>query len=141
ESKLAERLESLQKGSQFVILDPANYPIRPAKPDRLRLVLMGLFFSLGMGGGLAVAVDFLGQKFWLHSEVEALLGVRLLVEIPEIVTEGELRERKRRRLRYGLLFVVVLGVLVSGAYSILVIPELRTVAGGYFRQMMELVGR
>lgn len=140
ESKLAERLEGMQKGSQFAIRDPANYPIRPAKPDRLRLVLMGLFFSLGLGGGLAVAVDFLGQKFWLHSEVEALLGVPLLVEIPEIVTEGEFRERKKRRLKYRLLFVVVLGVLVGGAYSVFVIPELRALAGGYFRQMIELVG-
>jgi len=141
ESKLAESLESMQKGSQFVIMDPANYPIRPSKPNRMRLVFMGLFFSLSLGVGLAFGVDVLGQKFWLHSEVEALLGVRLLVEIPEIVTEGELRERKRRRLRYGLLFVVVLGVVVGGAYSILVIPELRIVAGGYFRQMMELVER
>ncbi len=140
ESKLAESLESLQKGTQFVVLDPANYPTRPAKPDRLRLVLMGLFFSLGLGGGLAVAVDFLGQKFWLHSEIEALLGIPLLVEIPEIVTEEDLRERRKRRLKYGLLFVVVLGVLVGGAYSVLVIPELRALAGGYFRQMMGLVG-
>ncbi len=140
ESKLAESLESLQKGTQFVVLDPANYPTRPAKPDRLRLVLMGLFFSLGLGGGLAVAVDFLGQKFWLHSEIEALLGIPLLVEIPEIVTEEDLRERRKRRLKYGLLFVVVLGVLVGGAYSVLVIPELRALAGGSFRQMMELVG-
>jgi capsular polysaccharide biosynthesis protein len=108
ESKLAESLESLQKGTQFVVLDPANYPTRPDKPDRLRLVLMGLFFSLGLGGGLAVAVDFLGQKFWLHSEIEALLGIPLLVEIPEIVTEEDLRERRKRRLKYGLLFVVVL---------------------------------
>ena len=44
-------------------------------------------------------------------------------------------------MRYGLLFVVVLGVLVGGAYSVMVIPELRVLAGGYFQQMMELVGR
>jgi len=140
ESKLAESLESMQKDTQCVVMDTANYPIQPSKPDRMRLILMGLFFSLSLGVGLAVAVDVLGQKFWIHSEVEALLGVPLLVEIPEIVTEGELRERKKRRLRYGLLFVVVLGVLVGGACSVLLIPELRALAGGYFRKMMELVG-
>src|SRR5262249_14155649 len=38
QARLAESLESKQKGSQFVIVDPANYPLEPNKPDK-RIVL------------------------------------------------------------------------------------------------------
>ena len=63
------------------------------------------------------------------------------MEIPEIVTEKELQRRKKRILIYGLLSVVATGIVLGGAYWVNVNPELRTVAGGYFRQMMVLVGR
>ena len=40
QARLSESLESKQKGSQFQIVDPANYPLVPAKPNK-PLVLLG----------------------------------------------------------------------------------------------------
>ena len=35
ESELAENMEKKQKGEQFQILDPANFPVKPIRPNRL----------------------------------------------------------------------------------------------------------
>src|SRR4030095_15456132 len=69
QAKLSESLESRQKGSQFEIVDPANYTLLPAKPNRIAIILLGLTFSLGLGVVLALTVDTLNPKVWTQSEI------------------------------------------------------------------------
>jgi len=141
ESELAKSLESRQKGEDFVIMDPANYPTEPSKPDRLMILLGGLFFSLSFGVGLAYAVDFFDQTLWTHREVEELLGVTVLAEIPEIVTEEDLQDQKRRRWISLLLLFLMVGIFFGSIYSVYVSPELKAAAAGYFKPIMELATR
>ena len=54
ESELAENMEKKQKGEQFQILDPANFPVKPARPNRLLIILMG--FIAGLAGGIGLAI-------------------------------------------------------------------------------------
>ncbi|HXN05955.1 MAG TPA: Wzz/FepE/Etk N-terminal domain-containing protein, partial [Nitrospiria bacterium] len=51
-AELSENLEKRQKGEQFRILDPANLPQRPSKPDEIRL--FGLCLGTGFAGGLGL---------------------------------------------------------------------------------------
>jgi len=138
ESELAESLESRQKGENFVIMDPANYPTEPSKPNRMLILLGGLFFSLSFGVGVAYAVDFWDQTLWTHREVEELLGAPVLAEIPEIITEEDLRSQKKRRWVSLLLFFVTTGILFAALYSVYVNPELKAAAAGYLQPIMEL---
>ena len=140
QSKLAESLESKQKGEQFVILDAANFPLSPAKPNRLILVLAGMFASLGIGLAAAFSVDVLDQKFWTHTEVEQLLGVPVLVEIPHIVTEEVLALRKRsRRIRLSVL-LVSLTVCLAAAYVVYSNPNVSAMASHYLGRAVDLIG-
>jgi hypothetical protein len=101
EAKLSESLESRQKGSQFVIVDPANYPLIPTKPDKKSIALGGLVFSLLAGIALGIGVDVANQKVWTQSEIEALLGGAVLVEIPEIVTNSDVARARKKRLVFA----------------------------------------
>ena len=58
QARLAESLESNQKGSQFVIVDPASYPLIPTKPNRLAIVLAGLALSLGASSRAGICCRF-----------------------------------------------------------------------------------
>jgi hypothetical protein len=56
---------------------------------------------------------------WTLSEVEALLGTTVLVEIPEIVTPSDLDENNRRKKIYLASFTIlstVYGVCLYLAY-------------------------
>jgi protein tyrosine kinase modulator len=116
QAKLSESLESRQKGSQFEIVDPANYPLLPAKPNRVAIILSGLTFSLGVGVAMALTVDTLNQKVWTLSEIENALGALVLVEIPGIVTKADLSLARKKRMAHVLLFVVSAALYIGSLY-------------------------
>ena len=85
-AKVAENLEKRQKGEQFRIIDPANLPQKPAKPDLLRICLMGLVAGCGLGFGGAFVLEQSKLKFRRAEEAELLLGIPLLAAIPDFIT-------------------------------------------------------
>src|SRR6185503_2753770 len=67
ESELSENMEKKQKGEQFQILDPANFPFKAFRPNRQKIVFMGLLVGLVAGFGLAFLWETLDTSF-KHSE-------------------------------------------------------------------------
>jgi len=86
-ARVAENLEKRQKGEQFRILDPANVPQTPEKPDRLRIMLIGLLAGCGLGYGTAFALETLHQSFKRPEEVEEFLRYPVLAVIPDFRLE------------------------------------------------------
>jgi len=111
ESQLAENLEKKQKGEQFQVVDPANLPLAPLKPNRPLILLGGL--AAGMIGGLALAFiwDLLDRSFKNGDDLASFVNLPILATIPAIVTRGAVLERRRAQ---GLLGVSTLGVLLVG---------------------------
>lgn len=93
-AKISENLEKKQKGEQFRILDPANLPEKPFKPDRLKIGLAGLV--LGLGGGIALAFvrEQLDSAIRKPEEVERIISVPVLVSIPDFAEEMRIPERE-----------------------------------------------
>ena len=79
---VAENLEKRQKGEQFRVLDPANLPTKPEKPNRLLIMLAGLLGGCGLGIGLAIGLEQLNPTFKRREEIEMLPGIRVLAAIP-----------------------------------------------------------
>jgi hypothetical protein len=52
ESQVAHGLEKEQKGERFTMIDPARFPERPVKPNRMAIVLIGFVLAVGGGVGL-----------------------------------------------------------------------------------------
>ena len=60
EAKVSEGLEVQRKGERFSLIDPPSLPEKPAKPNRMAIVVLGMIFALigGVGSGtVAEAVD------------------------------------------------------------------------------------
>jgi polysaccharide biosynthesis transport protein len=79
---VAENLEKRQKGEQFRVLDPANLPMKPEKPNRLVIMLVGLLGGCGLGVGLALGLEQLNPTFKRREDIEMLPGIRVLAAIP-----------------------------------------------------------
>ena len=85
-AKVAENLEKRQKGEQFRIIDPANLPVTPEKPNRPLIVLGGLVVGCGLGFGAAFGIELLRPSFRRPEEAESFLGLPILAGIPSFST-------------------------------------------------------
>ena len=111
ESELSENVEKQQKGEQFQIVEPANFPVKPVRPNRLMIVLAGLAGGLVGGIGLAFLLETLDTSFKKSDEINAYVNVPLLATLPALVTRGSVLEQRRA---HGLLVVASIGTLAVG---------------------------
>lgn len=111
ESQLSENLEKKQKGEQFQVIDPANLPLAPVKPNRPFILFGGLV--VGLVGGLALAFlwDLLDRSFKNSDDLAGFVDIPVLATIPAIITRGTVLERRRAQ---GLLGISTLGLLLVG---------------------------
>jgi polysaccharide chain length determinant protein (PEP-CTERM system associated) len=108
QAQLAESLESRQKGSQFILLDPASYPLEPAPPHRPIILLVGLGISIAVGLAGAFVIDFLSPSIFTEGELERALESHVLIEIPSITTLSDTKRARHRAIAFSAAFVVLL---------------------------------
>jgi polysaccharide chain length determinant protein (PEP-CTERM system associated) len=114
EAGIAADLEQRQKGENFRIIDPAVLPERPAGPNRVRLLLIGLVLALGAAGAAVVLAENVDTSFRRIDEVRSRLPVPILSSIPRITTETDLKRLSRQR-RLATAAVAVGLLLVMGS--------------------------
>jgi polysaccharide chain length determinant protein (PEP-CTERM system associated) len=87
QAQMAQNLEMRQQGEQFKILDPARQPEKPTKPDRNRILLIGVVLGVVSGIGLAWLRESMDQSFHTVSDVENYLELPVLATIPNLTEE------------------------------------------------------
>jgi polysaccharide biosynthesis transport protein len=120
ESKMATSMEDMEKGERFRMIDPPSLPLKPDFPNRLKFCAFGLGLGLALGIVVAVGVEFLDDRLHSVREIKALLPMKMLSEIPAILTAAD--EQKRKRLlwvRWGMTACVCFVILVGSAFSYL----------------------
>ena len=118
EAQLAESLEQRQKGEQFRILDPAKASTKPATPNRLRLIIMGLMVSLGLTAGVVVLTEQLDTSFHTLDDLRAFSQVPVLVSIPRIVTAADARRKRWRFWLAAVSAMLALALIVGASYFV-----------------------
>ncbi|MFP5213284.1 MAG: GNVR domain-containing protein, partial [Acidobacteriota bacterium] len=81
----ARLANSVQQEKQYVtLMDPPDVPSKPYKPNRLLLVLLGLFSGILMGFGTAVMIDYFDHTIKKPQDVERFLGLDLIGSIVKL---------------------------------------------------------
>lgn len=81
-ARLAENLEKKQKGEKFRVIDPANLPEKPYKPNKLNIILMGAMAGTGAGAGLVFLFEFMNPVFRKPEDFTGVLPQPVLGSIP-----------------------------------------------------------
>jgi hypothetical protein len=119
-AKLAESLETRGgAGSQFTLQDQANVPSEAQKPNKWAVLGMGCLASLGLAIAFAFVIDLARQRVWTQSEIEALWGVPVMVDIPAIVSDADQVAMRKRKLAFATFFLAgfaVYSVFLYGVY-------------------------
>lgn len=100
-AKLSENLEKREKGERFTIIDPANTPEKPYKPNRFAIALISVFGGLGTGIGIVLLVEYLNPAFSRQEELEEALRIPVLAVIPEFSSGQKVKSVRNLSLIKG----------------------------------------
>jgi polysaccharide chain length determinant protein (PEP-CTERM system associated) len=120
DSEMATSMERMQAGERFTMLDPPSLPAKPDFPNRLKMCAAGAGAGFGLGILMVVLLEFLDDRTHSDKEIEGLLPVSIISEVPEIVTPADLRGAKRKvRLGWAAAVFVFVTILAGSAFSFL----------------------
>jgi polysaccharide chain length determinant protein (PEP-CTERM system associated) len=111
-AQIAENLEGEKKSERFILIDPPLLADKPTKPDRLKLLLVGIFLAIGSGIGSAILIEALNQRVYGKAALSLILGYEPIVEIPYIKTEEEIKSKQNFRQRIAVISVSILLALL-----------------------------
>ena len=120
-AKIAENLEQENKAERFSLIEPPVFPDKPIRPNRIKIMGLGVLAALGSALGLAGLLELLEGKLRGVEAITSVIGVRPLVIVPYIYTQQELN-RKRNTTRYVLVAIVLILIIILLAIHFLWMP-------------------
>ncbi len=111
---MSTSLEHFQKGDRFIVLDAAQAPAKPYSPNRQLLNAASLALGLGIGLILVLGREMLDPSVKTAREVNELLGVNVLSEIPALVTRQD-----QYRMRAGNWMTAAACLVFAFAYAMI----------------------
>lgn len=121
-AKITQRLEASKEGTRYTILDPARLPLKPVKPNKFGVLMLGAFIGLCGGVGLVSVVELLDHSFLNIDEAKKFFELPILGATSRITTQDDLKVQRSRNIKITiisiaigvLLLVVIIFNLISG---------------------------
>lgn len=84
QARLAIDLESSNKGQQFTIVQPAYLPVKPERPNRLGIALLGFLFACAVSVGVATIREYKDRTVYSARDLISVFRAPPLATIPYI---------------------------------------------------------
>ena len=116
EATVQAQLERRQLGEQFRVLESAFVAPKPTSPNRVLILILGVFFAIAIGVAVGILIESTDVSIHSARQLQAATGIPVLASVPKILLEADLAALRRTRIRaaFGTVAVVCL-VLAGGA--------------------------
>lgn len=121
-AKITQRLEASKQGTRYNIIDPPRLPLTASKPNKPKVIFLGIFLGLAAGTGLVFGREFLDQSFLDIEDAKLNLQLPVLGGISKITTQEEIDKEKRTKKIAITISIVVSAILL---FSVMIIALLR----------------
>jgi len=125
EAGISGSLEEGQKGEQFQIIDPANFPTVPVRPDRLRILGLAFLAALAIGFGGAIGMEMIDSTLHDAKDFRYYFDLPVLATLP--VVKGGGFAGKYRPWRVMLLIGITSVTLVVTVILLVYRADVRTI--------------
>jgi len=104
--KFARGMDESKRSTRFRILEPAYFPQKPLKPNRMAIALMGLFVAISGGLVLAVFREYTDTSIKTKDELDKLTDLPVFAVIPYV--EHRSTSLVRKLIWSFAIFVILL---------------------------------
>jgi uncharacterized protein involved in exopolysaccharide biosynthesis len=118
-ARLGENLEKDQQSEKFEVIEQPTVPQEPIKPKRPKVAALAVLLAFAAGAGLTLLAEILDKGIRRASDIFSVIDSQLIISIPYIVTNAELRRYRWRKILFVVGFLLVLGGALVGAYIFL----------------------
>jgi polysaccharide chain length determinant protein (PEP-CTERM system associated) len=114
EATVQAQLERRQLGEQFRVLEPAFIAPKPTAPNRVLILVLGVFFAIAVGAGVGMLLESTDASVHDARQLQVATGIPVLASIPKILLEADLAALRRSRIRVAFGTVVVVCLALAG---------------------------
>ena len=110
EAEMSVNMERQKKGEQFQILERANLPRNPTKPNIKLMIILCIGLGIGVGSGLILLLENMRNTYSGPDEIETVLELPVIAAIPKVLTK---RDIFMKRAELTLCSVIVFMTFVA----------------------------
>jgi len=111
DAQLSQSMEEQSKAERFLLLEPPLLAEKPVRPNRTKILLMGLILSLGGGLGAVFLREDMDKSIRGSLHLVRIIKDTPLITIPYIETKEDIAKQKRKTI---VTIVVVVCVILIG---------------------------
>lgn len=120
EARISRELEARETSDNFQIIDAAQVPLVPSKPNRPKLILIGIALGLLSAYGVIFLLNFLDTSIANTNEARDYFNYPVLAEIPAIICGKDIRRKKIS----NVIFFSLAGLFVASTLTVLIIESM-----------------
>ena len=83
-SDISQALAEDRSSSKYRKVEPAKLALTPSKPDRRKILILGIVLGLAIGGAVVLLLELLDSSFKKVEDVEEALGLQVLGISPKV---------------------------------------------------------
>lgn len=111
-AKITQRLEASKEGTRYEIIDPARMPLKPVKPNKIKVIFLSLFLGACSGVGLVFGREFMDQSFLDIQDAKLTLELPVLGGISRLTTQEEIDKERLKKKKVITIAVSVSVILI-----------------------------
>jgi uncharacterized protein involved in exopolysaccharide biosynthesis len=112
-ARVSQGMEEEKKGESFQVVEPAFLPEKPAKPNRVAIMLAGAVLALGLSVGAAAGREFSDKRIHDVETLQRISGLSVISIIPAMINQAELAALRKRKMVMGVAGLCsVIGIIL-----------------------------
>jgi succinoglycan biosynthesis transport protein ExoP len=120
-AQITEAIQNTNLGLRISIIESADKPILPVKPEPLKIIIISLIFGAACGIGAILVTEYMDDSFRDVDEVQKFLKLPVLGTVPKTIASFAWEKRKQGRMI--LFWIIGLFIFVSIMTAALYIYE------------------
>ena len=108
EARITKELQADERNEKFRIVDPARVPTNPVKPNRARIILLGLLLGVAGGIGIIILREYFDHSIRDLNDAKEFFQIPIIGTIPTMLSENGIKREKKINLIGGIVGIIYL---------------------------------